>query len=327
MEELYEKFNFPSALKFKKILERNNVNVTLKEVNDFIEKQNIHQIHKPVHQIKEKQKFIFALNAFEKIQLDLLDYQKYSRTNKGFKFILIIVDVFSRKAFAIPILNKKPDSVLEAYEKVIGNKPVIVLEHDDGKEYLGDFLRFIKENNLINITIETGNHNSLGIINRFSRTLKTNIEKYLNFKNTTKYYDVLDKLVDAYNNTPHQSLGGEISPNDVFDNKKDYQIVQSINTAKIGFNNSVKKISNIKVGDNVRIQIKKGTFTKGYKLTYSAKIYQVLKIENNEADLTDNKREKLKNLMVVNGNDVSTNEIDEAEKKAVVERRIRKEGI
>ena len=122
-------------------------------------------------------------------------------------------------------------------------------------------------------------------------------------------------MVDAYNNTPHQSLGGEISPNDVFDNKKDYQIVQSINTAKIGFNNSVKKISNIKVGDNVRIQIKKGTFTKGYKLTYSAKIYQVLKIENNEADLTDNKREKLKNLMVINGNDMSTNKIDEAEKR------------
>ncbi len=75
------------------------------------------------------------------------------------------------KAFAIPILNKKPDSVLEAYEKIIGDKPIIVLEHDDGKEYLGDFLRFIKENNLINITIETGNHKSLGIINRFKKQI------------------------------------------------------------------------------------------------------------------------------------------------------------
>ena len=111
MDELYENFNFPSASKFKKILERNNIQVTLKEVNDFIEKQNIHQIHKPVNQVKEKQKFIFALNAFEKVQLDLLDYQKYSRTNKGFKFILIIVDIFSRKAFSTPIINKKPETV------------------------------------------------------------------------------------------------------------------------------------------------------------------------------------------------------------------------
>ena len=122
----------------------------------------------------------------------------------------------SRNAFATPIINKKPETILEAHEKIIGNKPIIVLEHD-GKEYLGDFLRYIKNNNLINITIETGNHNTLGIINRFSRTLKTNIEKYLNFNNTTKYYD---KLVDAYNDTPHQLLGGEISPNDVFNNNK-----------------------------------------------------------------------------------------------------------
>ena len=327
MDELYEKFNFPSASKFKKILERNNIQVTLKEVNDFVKKQNIHQIHKPVNQIKEKQKFIFALNAFEKVQLDLLDYQKYSRTNKGFKFILIIVDIFSRKAFATPIINKKPETVLDAYEKIIGNKPIIVLEHDDGKEYLGDFLRYIKNNNLINITIETGNHNALGIINRFSRTLKTNIEKYLNFNNTTKYYDVLDKLVDAYNDTPHQSLGGEISPNDVFNNKKDYQLVQSINTAKIGFNNSLKKKTIIKIGDNVRIQIKKGLFDKGYKLTYSSKIYKVIAIENDEAILTDDKREKLKNLMVVNGTDISTNKINEEDKIAVVERRMRREGI
>ena len=156
------------------------------------------------------------MTEFEKVQLDLLDYQKYSRTNKGFKFILIIVDIFFRKAFATPIINKKPETVLDAYEKITRNQPIIVLEHDDGKEYLGDFLRYIKNNNLINITIETGNHNALGIINRFSRTLKTNVEKYLNFNNTTKYYDVLDKLVDAYNDTPHQSLGGKISPNDVF---------------------------------------------------------------------------------------------------------------
>ena len=58
MDELYEKFNFPSASKFKKILERNNIQVTLKEVNDFVKKQNIHQIHKPVNSNKNKNLFL-----------------------------------------------------------------------------------------------------------------------------------------------------------------------------------------------------------------------------------------------------------------------------
>ncbi len=75
------------------------------------------------------------------------------------------------------------------------------------------------------------------------------------------------------------------------------------------------------------MSLKKGVFTKGYKITFSPKIYQVLKIENDEAILTDNKREKLKNSMVVNGTDVKTNEINEEDKKAVAERRLRKEGI
>ena len=86
----------------------------------------------------------------------------------------------------------------------------------------------------------------------------------------------------------------------------------------------MKKKTIIKIGDNVCIQIKKGLFDKGYKLTYSSKIYKVIEIENDEAVLTDDKREKLKNLMVVNGTDISTNKINEEEKKAVVERKSEK---
>lgn len=67
------------------------------------------------------------------------------------------------------------------------------------------------------------------------------IEKQFNYRNTTKYYDILPEIIDAYNNTPHKSLG-EISPNDVFKNEDDYRLVQKINIEKIGFNNSFVQV-------------------------------------------------------------------------------------
>jgi hypothetical protein len=255
-----------------------------------------------------------------------LDYQKYAKQNQGFNYILIVVDIFSRKAFATPIKNKKPESVLEAFKKIVPDE-VKVIEHDDGKEYLADFLRYVKDKGIINITFETGNHNSLGIINRFSRTLKTNIEKHLNYKKTTKYYDVLPSIIDGYNNSPHQSLG-DISPNDVFENKKYYQLVQKINLEKIAFNNSLNKIKP-KVGDKVRVLVKKGTFTKGYKITYSSKVYVIEKIENGEAELDTGDIVKLNNLQIVNelSSDVVNDEVEKADKADVIKRRLAREGL
>ena len=78
MEELYEKYGYPSLEKFKLILKKHNIVKTSKEVQIFLQSQNVHQLHKTVNKNKEKNKFIVALKPFEMIQIDLLDYQKYS---------------------------------------------------------------------------------------------------------------------------------------------------------------------------------------------------------------------------------------------------------
>jgi hypothetical protein len=260
MEALYKEFNYPSANKFKQILKQHNILKTKKEIDDFISGHSLQQIHKPVYKVKEKQKFIFSLSPFEMLQIDLLDYQKYSKSNKGNTFILIAVDIFSRKAFAEPIKNKTPKSVLEAYQKF--HIKATSLYHDDGKEYMGVFLKYLNDNDIINLTADVGNHNSLGVIDRFSKTFKHMIIKYMEANDTVSYYDAVNKLVDAYNNTPHSSLG-DITPNQIFQNQDDYNTVQRINLAKMKYNKELgEKSKKIKVGDKVRIQVKKDLFKK-----------------------------------------------------------------
>jgi len=233
MEELYIKFNYPSIHKFKQILKANGVNVKTKEVEEFISKQSVTQLHKPVANIKEKQKFIFTLDTNEMLQIDLLDYQKYATKNKGYKFILIAVDIFSRLALAVPIKSKEPKNILEAFQS-LKLKPVSIF-HDSGNEFKGVFLKYLDENDIIDLKADVGDHHSLGVIDRFSRTLKTMISKYMTAKDTTTYFDKLPDLLNAYNDTPHSSLG-DISPLSVFKNPKNYELVKQINLAKMKFN-------------------------------------------------------------------------------------------
>lgn len=328
MDELYTKYNFPSADKFKKILKANGLNFTSKEVTNFISNQSIQQVHKPVLDIKAKQKFITALDIGEMLQIDLLDYQKYAKSNNGFKYIFIAVDIFSRYAYAVPIKNKEPKNVLEAF-KTIPFIPKAIFS-DSGNEFKGVFLNYLKEKEVAGLKAEIGDHHSLGVIDRFSKTLKTMIAKYMTANNTTKYVEKIDDLLEAYNTTPHNSLG-DYSPTQVVEDNKAYRLVKKINLAKMKYNNerTRRATNSVQVGDSVRIKLKKKTFQKGYDITYSKETYSVTHIDGDKAILSNEKKYKIEDLQIVNdvGNPIETTEKDDADKRANIERRLRQEGL
>lgn len=324
MEELYIKFNYPSIQKFKQILKANDINVKAKEVEEFVSKQSVTQLHKPVTNIKQKQKFIVCSRPFEMVQIDLLDYQKYATKNKNFKYILIAVDIFSRFAYGVSIKSKEPKNVLDAFQS-LKIKPMSLF-HDSGNEYKGVFLKYLNENDIVDLKADIGDHHSLGVIDRFSRTLKTMISKYMTAKDSTIYYDKLPDLIDVYNETPHSSLG-DISPSSVFTNRRNYELVREINFAKMDFNQEQTNKIKMKVGDSVRVRNQKKTFTKGYEITYSKQIYKVIEIKGDRATLDDDNKYKVENLLVVNPateDNLPTNR-DVEEHDAKIQRRINKE--
>jgi hypothetical protein len=329
LNEIYQKYNYPSIQKFKQILKTEGVAVKPKEVEQFISKQTAVQVHKPTANFKQKQKFIVSLRPFEMIQLDLLDYQKFSKQNRGYKFILIAVDIFTRVAFAEPIKDKTPLSVLTAFKKFEVTPNAVY--HDSGHEFKGVFLKYLNDNQIVDLKANIGDHNSLGIIDRFSRTLKTMIAKYMTAQNTAIYYDKVNDLIQAYNNTPHSALG-DIAPYSVMNSIEYYRQVQMINMEKLKFNQSINKTlsHNMKVGDTVRIKLKKKLFQKGYEVNYSPQTYRIASIENDVAVLDNNTRHKIINLLVVNpnsANQVRNTQLAEVSRANTIKRRLRKEGI
>jgi hypothetical protein len=298
MEQIYREYNYPSLKRFSEILKEKGLKKSQKEVKDFIETQKVGQLHKPVQKVKRNLKHITSSSPDEIWQIDLLDYQKYSRQNRGFKYIFICVDVFTRQARAEPIKNKTSTSTDDAFKKITKQNQPQAIYSDDGNEWKGEFKDLLKDKDIIHIVNDYGDHNSLGIIDRFSRTIKTMIAKYMTANETKKWIDVLPRLIELYNRTPHSGIEN-IKP-EVAGERENIRRIGTLNFEKREHNNQVnKKANDIKVGDHVRVQRLKGTFEKGYTITYTKEVYKVVKTTAQKAELDNGKSYKKNKLMKV----------------------------
>jgi len=267
----------------------------LKEVKKFIALQRIGQIHKPIINRRNQERPIVAMSPNEQLQIDLLDYSKYANSNRNFSWISIGVDVFTRKGYAEPVKNKTALLVLGAFQK-FDIKPFTVV-HDDGSEFKGAFLKYIKDNNINTVTINSKYHRALGVVDRFGKTLKNIIEKQFTANNSVNWINSLSSIVENYNKTPHSGIR-DIKPNDATETPNKERI-SSLNFWKAIKNNEMKKEA-LKVGDSVRIQTNKTVLSKGFSPTYSTKVYKVVHIyTDNKARLDDDQIINVKDLQIV----------------------------
>ena len=96
----YKKYSYPGAQKLYQIIKQEGIQATLKQVKEVVAKQAAFQLHKKQKKKLERHMIAYAPN--EKWLIDLLDMQNYARQNKGYRYILLGIDVFTREAFAIP---------------------------------------------------------------------------------------------------------------------------------------------------------------------------------------------------------------------------------
>ena len=106
--------------------------------------------------------------------VDLADMQSLSKYNKGIKYLLCAIDLFSKYAWVVPLKDKKGTSIVNAFQKIIseGRKPNKIWV-DQGSEFYNNlFKRFLKTSNIEMYT--TYNEGKSVVAERFIRTLKTN---------------------------------------------------------------------------------------------------------------------------------------------------------
>ena len=184
--------------------------VSRREVNEWLETQDTYTMHKPVRKRHKFQK-TYVNDLADQIQLDLVDLSKFSHKNQGYRWILTGIEILSRYALAFPVQRKDTAHMTEAVTNLLeefkigfGKYPNVV-QFDDGKEFYNVGVKRLLKGKEIKY-FSTKSNKKAAIVERFNRTLKTMMWKYF-FKNKTyNWLNVLDQLVDNYNDTKHRSI-------------------------------------------------------------------------------------------------------------------------
>ena len=197
--------------------------------------------------------------------------QEWSKVNKGFRYMLNVIDVFSKFAWSIPMKDKTGETTLSGFKQIVkesGRIPKFIWV-DEGKEFYNKLMtEWLKENNITRYSTH-GEHKS-AVVERFNRTLKTNMWKRFTAENTRNWINMLDKLMNDYNTRYHTTI--KMTPTEASDKDNEIEVLNNQ-----GFRNPEVVKHKFKVGDKVRISRIKGLFEKGYLPNWSEEVFEIFK--------------------------------------------------
>ena len=187
--------------------------------------------------------------------------QKLSSINKKFNYILTVIDIFSKFAWAIPIKKKTGEEIMRAFSIIFRNRKPSKIHTDEGLEFMNKPTQNLIQKLGIH-WFATENETMAQVVERFSRTLKSKMYKYFTANNTKTWIDIIDDLLYSYNKCYHMSI--QMTPAEASLVKNSKAIYNSLFPKEI-----TPKSIKYKVGDRVRISNKRKDFTK----TYLGKFY------------------------------------------------------
>lgn len=210
------------------------------------------------------------------LQADLVEMQPYKSKNKNMRYILTVINIFSKKAYAKPLKNKTANEVTQAMKSILDslNHPIRHLHVDEGKEFYNSSMKKMLKDRNINL-YSTYSTKKAAIVERFQRTLKSKMWKIFSYRGSYKWIDILDKLISDYNCTKHKTI--KMKPNDVNIQNQQKLLDTVYNRKHVVSANTKPKF---KIGDFVRLSKYKHVFEKGYTANYTTEVFQINDVRN-----------------------------------------------
>ena len=244
-----------------------------RKVDDWLEGQTAYNSHKLVKRRFPRRPYN-VYNIDDVWETDICDMKKLRNYNDGFAYILVCIDTLSKFVFAEPLYDKTAKSVSEAIQRILrrsgGCRP-IVLQSDKGGEFMGvKTQKVLKDENIF--FRETKNDVKASVVERVLRTLKERIWRYFTHKRSHRYIDVLDKIVNSYNNSIHSSI--KMKPADV----TFYNAREARENLRARYEPKRKMRCKYKIGDLVRVSEEKKVFGKSYEGKWTTEIFEICRI-------------------------------------------------
>lgn len=237
-----------------------------------IKKQVVEELHKPARRSFHRRGVI--LKGIDDLwMVDLIEVCSYAKENRGYKYILAVIDCFSKFAWLSPLKSKSGKDVTSAFENILiqdGRKPRN-LQSDRGKEFYNSFFQKLMKSNKIN-HYSTFSNMKACMVERFIRTIKNKIWKQFSLQGTYKWITIYEDLVKRYNNTKHRTI--KMKPSSVRGKQIEKHLLHNVYCKRENVLSN-RKPPKYQVGDFVRISKYKADFTKGYRPSWSTEIFKI----------------------------------------------------
>lgn len=244
--------------------------IGIKKIKEILSGIDTYTLTKEYHnQVRNPSYSHFPRYRFE---MDIIDFQEHAPYNDGKRYILTVVDTFTRYAFCRILQDKTAENVFKEFQSILTEavKKPLMLGVDRGMEFRNKkFLDFCKKHNIKIIHPSTSGH--APYVERFNRTIQSLVYKYMNQNQTNRYIDQFQNIVKSYNTRKHSSTGetplaAEQNP----EIHKDIAIKMSKDREKIK-----KKKPVFSIGDYVRISKMKTKFSRGYHEQSQNEIFKI----------------------------------------------------
>ncbi|KAL3073801.1 hypothetical protein niasHT_038726 [Heterodera trifolii] len=239
-----------------------------KDVQHYLEGHRTYTLMRP-RRVRFPRAKTVASGFMTDVQVDLADFQALSRHNRGHRYLLVAVDVLSKRLFVVPLKNKKAEEMLEAFKELVKQMPMVPhrIFSDKGTEFKNKLLKEFFEEQEIEKHEPVHSSVKASVAERAIRNVKQRLYRYFAERETLNWVDVVQQIVDGINSTPSRVHG--MRPIDVnFENaqkvwKRIYESPQK------------RQKPRFHKDEFVRMSREKGQFEKGYLPNYGDEILEI----------------------------------------------------
>lgn len=275
-------FAGPSKL-YQVVKQEGKFKVGMSKIKKFLQNQDAYSLQKKVHRKGFKRRRVVVQGIDYQWEADLADVQNLSEHNNDIKFLLVIVDVFSRFLWVRPLKDRKAKSVIDAFKDVLtGPRRPRAIRTDKGSEFYNRFLQQYLKDQEIKIFYAL-NETRANYAERYIQRLKKRIYRYFTHLQKHRYIDILQDVVQSINKTANRALNGRTPASVTKENEDEVRFdaylarkKKDTKPPRVKKSKAKKRLPyTFKVGDQVRITHLRRTFQCDYDQTYTEEIFVI----------------------------------------------------
>lgn len=280
---------------YKHVKKDGRMRISKGRIKRWLAEQDVYTKFRPIR-TEFKRLPIYSSSIGYQWEADLIDMNKYKKENENYTFILLCIDTFSKKVWTKPLKTKNGKEVAQAFDEIFKeNKAPRNLRTDKGTEFRNSHVREVFDKYNVNF-FTTQNETKCAIAERAVKTIKGKVIKMMAAANKHVWIDDLQDITLSYNNAVHSST--KMIPNKVSDDdqaeiwenlyekyppdwgdeespsKEEKIKSESSKSSKKKRKRYFKKFK-FKIGDQVRVSVLKGKFSREYSQRFTDEIFEV----------------------------------------------------